>query len=144
MPLKTISEHSKVEKTITNLRSIDGISGLAWSEDELANLMRYLGETVSSYGMKMPRNQSWWKIVRNTSVHQIKSVVNNLREWNSSDTLAQSPTKIDPNQFLSMCWQQAQWHDWNRYGKYKKPILKNTEIFICFHLAISPVCVRVQ
>ena len=40
-------------RTITNLRFADDIDGLAESEEELANLVKRLDKTSTSYGMQI-------------------------------------------------------------------------------------------
>ena len=40
-------------RTITNLRFADDIDGLAGSEEELANLVKRLDKTSTSYGMQI-------------------------------------------------------------------------------------------
>lgn len=53
-------------ETITNFRFVDYIDGQAVSEDEMANLVRCLGEAASG--------------------HQLQSVARNWRQWNNSNT----------------------------------------------------------
>ena len=54
-------------RTITNLRFDEGIDGLAEDEQELANLVKRLEKTSTSYGMEISAEKT--KLMTNNTQH---------------------------------------------------------------------------
>ena len=55
-------------RTITNLRFVDGIDGLAKQEQELINLVNHTEEASTAYGMQIVQSRpSWWQITPKAS-----------------------------------------------------------------------------
>ena len=58
-------------RNVSNLRFADDIDGLAGSEEELANLIKRLDDSCSSYGMEISAEKT--KVMTNSHVKNIKS-----------------------------------------------------------------------